>query len=289
MFNQENNNQVLLRLRVQGLPQGGILRKNVKDEHLAEITRPSYLTDTADRAIDQSLSVSFSQTGRDPTSCAYGMAVGQRCGPETDSTECRFRSYGGPTGSNKWDYVADQGFLTFEGALVEVTMPGSGSDWQSLHIQSSVFQIISAVNSSGDLSPFFQIGSWRDTLPPIADSVTLRFYVVHSPGETMLGSAFLPQQDKGALDTFLVLDFSEFQSLTPPPSSAPTQTPDDDLIGPLGTIWIIAIVAGVVVIGLSPLPSPLPCSSVSSPHCRRSSGWLSDLLHQGPRLCGAQD
>jgi hypothetical protein len=285
LFNQENNNQVLLRLRVLALPQGGILRKNVKDEHLAEIVRPPYLADTAERAVDQSLSVNFDQTGRDPTGCAYGMSFGERCGVGSGSeSECQFRSYGGPTGPNKWDYVAAGGFLTFEGALVEVTMPGSGRDLQPLHIQSSVFQVIS-VNSSADLSQFFEVGSWRDSLPPIADAVTVRFYAVSSPGECVLGTTFLPQQDRGSLGTFLVLGFPEFQALTPPPTSAPTVTPDDDLIGPLGTMWIIAIVVGIVVIG-RPHASP---SAVTSPHLRGIRRWLLGFLHQGQSLRGAQD
>ena len=253
---------MLLRLNVIPLPLGGILRKNVRDQHLAEMVRPPYLADTFDRSANHLLSVSFVQTGRNPADCSYGIGIGENCGVGSiGDLGCQFRTYGGPIGADKWDYIASDGFLTFEGALVEVTMPGTGSYMQPLHIQSSVFQIVS-VNSSDDLSQLFQLGSWRDSLPPIADTVTLRFHAMRSSGECVFGTAFLPHQDKGSLDTFLIVDLSEFGSLTSAPTSAPTVTPDDDMIGPLGTIWIIAIVAGVVVIGRHPV-SPWSCDFTS--------------------------
>ena len=127
-----------------------------------------------------------------------------------------------------------------------------------------------------EISDFYQIGSWRDTLPAIAGNVTIRFHVPKHSGEAVFGTTFLPHQDKGLLQSFLIINFSEFQSLTSPPTSAPTVTPNglcitlhflfffltyyeiiifyvhillDDLIGPLGTMWIVIIVVGVVVVG----------------------------------------
>jgi hypothetical protein len=285
LFNQQNNNQVLLHLQVQALPLGGILRKNVKDEHLAAITRPPYLSETAESLVDQTVTISLDQAGRNSGQCEYWMGVGESCAktPADSSPECQFRSFVGPLGVNKWDYVTDNKFLTFEGALVEVTLFGTGSDLLPLHIQSSIFQV-HAINASEDLSEYFAVGSWRDTLPPLAHNVTLRFYAVRSAGETMFGTSFLPQQDKGVLDSLLVLDFMEFQSLTPAPTNAPTVTPDDDLIGPLDTMWIAIIVAGVVVLGMLPL---LYSSSLTLSRWR--GGCLHGLLHEGPSLCCAQD
>lgn len=259
LYNQENNNQVLLNIRVQALQQGGILRKNVNNDHLAGITRPTYLSDTLQVVPNQFFSVNFDQSGRNSSRCEYWLGSGDQCTSSTPSSsnfQCQYESYKGPMGLDKWDYVNDNKFVTFDGALVEVTLFGSGIDRLPFHIQSSSFQIVS-YGSSEDLSDYFQIGSWRDTLPPLADNITIRFRALGRDSETVYGTSFLPHQDRGSLSSFLVLDLSSFQTLTVPPTSAPTVPPDDDLIGPLGTMWIIIIVAGVVLTCKSQLSSPL--------------------------------
>lgn len=52
--------------------------------------------------------------------------------------KCEFKSFIGPIGTNKWTYVNMNKLITFEGAIVEMTLYGLGTDQLPFHIQSSV-------------------------------------------------------------------------------------------------------------------------------------------------------
>jgi hypothetical protein len=85
------------------------------------------------------------------------------------------------------------------------------------------------VNSLSDISGYYQIGTWRDTIPLIAGEVKLRFWAPKHVGEAIFGTSFLPLQDKGMIDTYLIINHTEFKSLTNAPTHSPTMTPDGEL------------------------------------------------------------
>lgn len=82
------------------------------------------------------------------------------------------------------------------------------------------------VSSITGYEEYYEVGQWRDTLPPVAGFVTFRFRVAKYTGENVYKCNFLRHQDLGMMDSFLVVDYSTFQQLTTAPTLAPTLTPD---------------------------------------------------------------
>ena len=75
-------------------------------------------------------------------------------------------------------------------------------------------QIISSRSSVSDGSElFFRPGQWRDTIPPVADEVTFRFIAADFTGETVAHCHFQRHEDLGMMDTFLIVNKTEYDTL----------------------------------------------------------------------------
>jgi hypothetical protein len=73
------------------------------------------------------------------------------------------------------------------------------------------------------------VGSWRDSIPPIAGVMTVRFRASPNVGEVFYGTTTVRQRELGMMSSFLVLDRASFIDLTASPTLAPTQTPPGDI------------------------------------------------------------
>eukprot|EP00602_Paraphysomonas_sp_CaronLab_P003644 CAMPEP_0185031882 /NCGR_PEP_ID=MMETSP1103-20130426/19590_1 /TAXON_ID=36769 /ORGANISM="Paraphysomonas bandaiensis, Strain Caron Lab Isolate" /LENGTH=269 /DNA_ID=CAMNT_0027567559 /DNA_START=84 /DNA_END=889 /DNA_ORIENTATION=+ len=239
----------------------GTTKRIVTDEHLAGIRRPYYLTDLYDvnATVDQWYSLSVNQAGKNSSECGFWLGSGPDCSsvqpygplyPNASIFECPFSQFEGSRGTNPGVYIERNKMVTFMGSVHEWTLYGLGSSHHALTIQPHHFQIISVESDNYDYRQYYEVGQWRDTLPPVASAVRVRFRVAQFTGENAVNCHFLRHQDLGMMDSYLVLSFADFQALTEAPTSYPTETPDDDLIGPLGFFWVIIVAAGVVFGGL---------------------------------------
>lgn len=217
------NGQVIFYVDVQS--NTGELNQIVTDEDLNSIVRPWYLNDLCnitDNEINSTYSVFITQENFNEDVCGFWIGVGSDCSvispygsalPNTTMNNlCGFHQFQGKKGLNPTNYYNSKKLITFVGAINEWTLYGLGSAYHPLHVHVNHMQIISW-NSTGfnDVGNYYEIGQWRDTIPPIADSVKFRFRAANFPGETVMHCHFQRHEDLGMMDTYLVMNETAYE------------------------------------------------------------------------------
>mmetsp|Transcript_25818 Transcript_25818/g.43541 ORF Transcript_25818/g.43541 Transcript_25818/m.43541 type:complete len:739 (-) Transcript_25818:177-2393(-) len=237
-------------------------RPPVKDSQLETIRRPRYMDDLRVQntsTIDRYFTVDMSLH---PTSdCNYQIGYGMNCLNETviydeNSTypqydyDCTYESWTGSQGEQPFDYLLANRFVTFENALNQWTIYGGLTGYQTFSMRVNHFQII-YVDSNETENDWFRVGQYRDTLPMVVGAIVIRFISADFIGEQTFQTDFVRHKERGAKQSYLVVNFSTFQSLTQFPTQAPTVTPDDGIIQTLrfemavgfGALVILGVVA----------------------------------------------
>lgn len=201
------------------------------------IRRPMYLDDLRVQnytTIDRYFTIDMSLHGAN--TCDYQMGYGLNCLNETvvyDEVEtypqydydCTYAQWNGSQGTAPFDYVLSNRFVTFVDAYNQWTIYGDRTAFQTFSMRGNHFQIMS-MSSNETENDWFQVGQYRDTLPLVEDSVVIRFISADFEGEHTIQSNFMHHKERGAKDSFLVVNYSTFQSLTEFPTMAPTDTPN---------------------------------------------------------------
>lgn len=212
-------------------------RPPVKDTQLFDIRRPHYLGDLRVQnytTIDRYFSMDMSLHA--VSACNYQMGFGLNCLNETvifDETslypqydyDCAYDQWSGSRGLDPFDYVLSNRFVTFVNALNQWTIYGDRTAFQTFSMRGNHFQIMS-LSSNETENDWFQVGQYRDTLPLVVDSVVVRFISADFTGEHTVQSNFMRHKELGVKDSYLVVNYSTFQSLTEFPTMSPTNTPD---------------------------------------------------------------
>jgi FtsP/CotA-like multicopper oxidase with cupredoxin domain len=219
------------------ISQSSSNRPPVKDAQLEAIRRPKYMDDLRVQnvtTIDRYFTVDMSLRPAD--TCSYQIGFGMNCLNETivydeNATypqydyDCTYDSWTGSHGIQPFDYVLSNRFVTFEDALNQWTIYGGGTAYQTFSMRVHHFQIMS-MDSNQTENDWFRIGQYRDTLPMVERSVVIRFISADFTGENTFQSDFVRHKELGVKDSYLVVNFSTFQSLTQYPTQAPTDTPN---------------------------------------------------------------
>lgn len=233
---------------------------SITDDDLAEIVRPSYLADLQDSSVDSTYAVHITQSDKDSSICGFWLGAGSNCSdvtpygtviPSSDSETCPFGLFAGQRSTNTSKYISAHKLITYVGAVNEWTLHGLGSAFHPLHVHVNHFQVQSFAASAGDetVTAYYQVGQWRDTIPPVADKLVLRFVAADFTGETVLHCHFQRHEDLGMMDTYLVVTKDEFDEL---PSSSPTtasSSSDSNSTG-LSTGVLIAIIVVPVALAI---------------------------------------
>lgn len=130
----------------------------------------------------------------------------------------------GQRGSSVGYYLNDDKLVTFVGAINEWTLYGTGTAFHPLHIHVNHFQVVSWTSAfdAGEEN-YYRVGQWRDTIPPVADKLTIRFMAADFVGETIMHCHFQRHEDLGMMDSYLVTDKATYDSVyTKAPTVAPT-------------------------------------------------------------------
>lgn len=249
--------QAFFNIRVS---QSSANRPPVKGYQLALIRRPSYLPDLTEEnasTIDRYFSVDMSLRQVNP--CSFQLGYGMNCSNGTakqdaNSTysqyndDCQYDVWSGSHGNNPFDYVFSNRFVTFVEAINQWTVYGERTGYQTLSMKINHFQIIAVGGNKTLIGPWFQVGQYRDTLPLVVDNIIIRFVTSDYVGENIFQSNFLRHKDLGVQDSFYIVNYSTFQSLTEFPTMAPTETPDDGIIQRLD-FQMAVIFLGMVILG----------------------------------------
>jgi hypothetical protein len=215
----------------------GTVKASVSDADLAGIVRPGYLQDLTDasQSVDSEYSVFISQEGMNQSVCGFWMGAGANCSavhpmgaltPSSAYELCPFGQFAGSRGENYNNYKSAGKLVTYVGAVNEWTLYGLGSAFHPLHVHVNHMQIVSTSAEASGSDAYYRVGQWRDTIPPVANHVKLRFRAADFPGETVLHCHFQRHEDLGMMDTYLVMNESHYKTVyTPYPTSSPTPTP----------------------------------------------------------------
>jgi FtsP/CotA-like multicopper oxidase with cupredoxin domain len=187
----------------------------VTNEDLGSIVRPSYLQDLTEDTIqvDVSYSIVLPQSGLNATGCVFGIGTGADCSSRSENGECSFVAYEGTLGVNKHTYLDHNKIVLFESSVNEFVLYGYHSAYQPFHISSNHMQIVSSQSSdNNDISQNFYLpGQWRDTIPLVSDSVSVRFRTVNNTiGEHMMNSCFKRHDDLGMRQSYLIINSTYF-------------------------------------------------------------------------------
>lgn len=214
-------------------------RPPVKDSQLKEIRRPRYMDDFRQQnstTIDRYFTLDMSL--RQSDSCSYQIGYGKNCLNETVQFEeksvfpeydydCTYDSWTGSRGTEPFDYLLSSRFVTFVDALNQWTIKGDGSALSTFSMKTNHFQIM-ALSSGRSENDWFKVGHYRDTIPLVEDFVVIRFMSADFTGEHTFQSDFVRLKEQGMKDSFLVVNYSTFQSLTQFPTQSPTDTPNGE-------------------------------------------------------------
>lgn len=179
----------------------GEVKAAVSDEDLGGIVRPWYLQDLTNSSlqVDSEYSVFISQEGMNQSVCGFWMGAGANCSavhpmgdltPSTSYQSCPFGQFAGSRGRNYLNYKSAGKLVTYVGAVNEWTLYGLGSAFHPLHVHVNHMQIISTSAEVSGFESYYRVGQWRDTIPPVANHVKLRFIAADFPGETVLHCHF---------------------------------------------------------------------------------------------------
>lgn len=216
-------------------------RPPVKDSQLETIRRPSYMDDLRVQnttTIDRYYSVDMSL--RPTGDCNFQIGYGMNCLNETvifdeNSTypqyeyDCTYESWTGSQGEQPFDYILSNRFVTFKDALNQWTIYGGLTAYQTFSMRVNHFQIIE-MDSNETENDWFRLGQYRDTLPMVENAIIIRFISADFVGEQTFQTDFVRHKERGAKQSYLVVNFSTFQSLTEFPTQAPTDTPDGKFV-----------------------------------------------------------
>jgi FtsP/CotA-like multicopper oxidase with cupredoxin domain len=199
-------------------------RPVISNEDLQAIVRPWYLQDLLDVGgdeIDSTYSIFITQENFNENTCGFWIGVGTDCSVitpygtalpnTTENDHCGFHQFGGKRGLDPSAYEKDNKLVTYIGAINEWILFGLGSAFHPLHVHVNHMQIISWNSSQDDgAENYYRRGQWRDTIPPIADSVRFRFRAADYEGETVMHCHFQRHEDLGMMDTYLVMNESAY-------------------------------------------------------------------------------
>jgi hypothetical protein len=211
--------------------EGSTVKNSVTDAELGAIVRPWYLSNLTGSDIipDTTYEVSINNDFRNSSICGFVLGVGTNCTNHDtkSSSNCYYSQFGGQKGTSPTTYINANKLVTFKGAINEWKLYGQGSPYHPLHIHVNHFQVVSY---SGFASAYYRVGQWRDTLPPVANEVTLRFVAADYTGETILHCHFQRHEDLGMMDSYLITDASTYASIftsapTPNPTIKPSKSP----------------------------------------------------------------
>ena len=238
-------------------------KASVTDAELAGIVRPWYLSDLTGNGVtvDTTYEVSIDQAQRNHSVCGFVIGAGSNCSDLLNEDQCSYEQFYGQRGTDAGLYLSHNRLVTYVGAVNEFTLRGTGTAFHPLHIHVNHFQVVSW-SSNGDFGEagYIQVGQWRDTVPPIAEQLTLRFRAADFTGETIMHCHFQRHEDLGMMDSFLVTDTETFDLInsavpTASPTGLPTAIPT-----PVPTALPTAVPTAVPTTVATFIPTTVPTS-----------------------------
>ena len=170
---------------------------------LTSITKPYYLQDVRSSTVDTTHEVDMGQGGADR--CKFVMGEGTNCGGR-GTTTCPHSSFAGERGTTAAD-ESKYSHVTTVGQVNQWQVHSGGRQPHPLHIHVNHFVITSFTTGmdGAQLSDYgLQTGEWRDTIPILSGTTTIKFQAHTFAGETVMHCHILSHEDRGFMSTFLI-------------------------------------------------------------------------------------
>jgi FtsP/CotA-like multicopper oxidase with cupredoxin domain len=190
------------------------------------ITRPSYLSDLRGLAsTDVSMHLGMAQGGAG--NCTFWMAHGSNCttvgapggGNGPTSTTCIASHFAGQKFTNDSSVYTNKMRV---GQTAEWTIWAGGNNAHPLHIHVNHFQIQGWVGLDSIVGHWVTIGDWRDTMAIATSAIKIRFAAHYYAGETVIHCHELVHEDRGLMDTFLIMPALDSVTTTAAPTTTTT-------------------------------------------------------------------
>ena len=217
----------------------------ISDFSLSTIPRPSYISSLLTRSVSaaQQWSASVEQTGccDEDKDASFWIGIGKNCSLHCfgrDDCEslygaegtwdvqdfqnvkdglCYYESFPGEIGTSE-SSISSYTHIGSLNTVTELSWWGRGKSAHPMHIHVSHFQIVSHMHSgSSQMSPYGEVGDWRDTWPSLPGVSKVRMVFSNYTGEYVTHCHFLKHEDLGMMATFLVTSNA--------PTFVPTEKP----------------------------------------------------------------